>query len=83
MKIRMTAIDMICSFAADGIPTPIRWRIPDKPPVHVDRIAERRQEKIAGIPTLIYRCQSIIGDREWVYELKFEIPTHRWYLYKI
>ncbi len=83
MKIYMKPIQMICVHDYDGALTPIKWQVRGRDPVLIDRIQERRQEKLAGIPTLIYRCQSLIGEQERVYELKYEVPTHTWYIYKM
>jgi hypothetical protein len=83
MKIYMKPVQVICVHDYDGALMPIKWQVRGRDPVLVDHIAECREEKLAGIPTLIYRCQSLIGERERVYELKYEIPTHIWYLYKM
>lgn len=83
MKIYMRPIQVICVHDYDGTLTPIKWQVRGRDPVLIDRIQEQHQEKIAGIPTLVYRCQSLIGDRERLYELKYEVLTHVWYLYKM
>lgn len=91
MKIWMQPIEMIAFFDAKGSPRPLRYRW-ESPlnfgdnglhVIKVDRIIEYREEKLAGNRMIVYRCQSMIGDLEKVYELKYEYKTCRWYLYKM
>jgi hypothetical protein len=51
--------------------------------IKVNHISEQHNEKLAGIPTIIYRCQSVISNVERIYELKYELMTHKWFLYKM
>lgn len=86
MKVLMRPIEMIAWFTKDGTPTPVKYRInegDDKFVIKVDRIIIRSEEKLAGNRMLVYRCQSIINNTEKVYELKYEINTCRWFLYKM
>jgi len=39
--------------------------------------------RIAGKESIVYHCQSFIGDMEKRYELKYIISECRWVLYKI
>jgi hypothetical protein len=41
------------------------------------------KEKLAGNEMLVYRCESSIDGIEKVYELKFEIKSCKWMLFKI
>lgn len=51
--------------------------------VSVDKIIFREEEKLAGNRMILYRCQSVINNREMVYELKYDIGTLKWYIFKI
>lgn len=42
-----------------------------------------KEERLAGNRMLIYRCQSIIDGIEKVYELKYEVASIRWFLWKM
>jgi hypothetical protein len=44
---------------------------------------ERKEEKLAGNRMLIFLCQSVVAGQEKVFELKYEIATCRWFLYKM
>lgn len=86
MKVLMRSIEMVAWFTEDGIPTPVRYRVNEgekKFVVKVDRIIIRTEEKLAGNRMFVYRCQSIINNTEKVYELKYEINSCKWFLYKM
>ena len=86
MKIRMEPIEMIAWFTQEGLPHPLRYRLPgDHSPViiRVDRVLYRNEEKLAGNRMLIFRCQSVIRGVERLYELKYELNTCKWFLYKM
>ncbi len=86
MKIVMKPIDMIAWFTPEGVPRPIKYRLMEEEQsytIRVDRVMERSEEKLAGNRMLVYRCQSIIRGREQVYELKYELSTCKWFLYKM
>jgi len=51
--------------------------------VVVDRVFDVFRQRIAGIECLIYQCQSIIGDMDKRYELKYIISECQWHLYKM
>lgn len=87
MKVLMQAIEMIAWFNEDNYPIPLRYRITseDKPNVviKVDRILFKEEEKLAGNRMILYRCESIINNMQRTFELKYEISTCKWYLYKM
>ena len=87
MKILMRKVKMIFWTDENGRITPIRFlmRQEDESVVKVGsiRIVERKEEKLAGNRMLIFVCQSVIGGVERVFELKYEMTTCRWFLYKM
>lgn len=86
MKIYMKPIRMISVTDFDGSIRPIRFQVEQQEElitIKVDHINQQHNEKLAGIGTIIYRCQSVINNVERVYELKYEVPTHKWFLYKL
>lgn len=88
MKIVSRAISTIAVFKYDdGTPMPYKFKMQDdgdeEIEVKVGTILQINKSKIAGKDSLIYHCQSIIGDIEKRYELKYIIPECRWLLYKI
>ncbi len=86
MKAIAKPIDVIAWFTEDGTPSPIRFRIntdESKQVIKVDRVVFMQREKLAGNPMLVFRCQSLIDNIDKVYELKYEINTCKWLLWKM
>ena len=78
---------MIAWFAENGMLTPVKFQIKgegnEAVTIRIGRISERNEEKLAGNRMMIFRCQSEIDGMEKVYELKYEVGTCKWYLYKM
>lgn len=82
----MKPIEMIAWFTEGGIPRPLRYRIDSGDGlkvIKVDNIITMEKERLAGNPMLIFKCQSIIHGVEKLYELKYEVSSCKWFLYKI
>lgn len=77
---------MIASFTKDGIPTPIKFKYCEDEGttvVKIDRVILQETEKFAGNNMIVFRCQSLIGHIQKVYEIKYELATCKWILFKI
>lgn len=87
MKILMKPIQMICWFDEEGKLTPIRFRMTAEDQslivVKVSNIIDVKEEKLAGNRMIVYTCQSIVGNEERLYVLKYEITKCRWFLFKM
>lgn len=87
MKIIMKDIETIVWFKKGKHPIPIRMRLEDENlgnvVIPIESILFSEMEKYAGNKMILYRCKSIINNRERLFELKFEIDTCNWYLYRI
>jgi hypothetical protein len=87
MRVVARPVDMLAWFDKDGIPNPLRFRFSDEDEcnlvIKVDKIINRDKEKLAGNEMILFRCQSLIDGIEKVYELKFEIRSCRWMIYKM
>jgi hypothetical protein len=86
VKVLMKTVDMICLSTRDGVITPIKFRIwEDEQPIiiRIDRILDRKEEKIAGNPMLIFTVLSAMNGIEQIFEIKYEVKTYKWYLYKM
>ncbi|HHY28025.1 MAG TPA: hypothetical protein GX523_15015 [Desulfitobacterium dehalogenans] len=86
MKVIMQPIEMMAHFNEHGFPRPVKFkaRFEDIPSViAIDKIILKSEEKAAGNPMIIFRCQSIINGFLKIYELKYELHTCEWFLYKI
>lgn len=87
MKVLMKPIEMIAWFNEDKYPIPLRCRITSEDMsnmvIKVDKILFKEEEKLAGNRMIVYRCESIVNNTQRIFELKYEIGTCKWYLYKI
>ena len=87
MKLVMKPIEVIAYFDTQGLPTPKKFKFNDADDlptvIQVDRVSFREEEKLAGNRMLIFRCQSSFNDLVKVFELKYEIQTCKWFLWKI
>jgi len=78
----MKPIEMIAWFSKDGIATPVRYKLEGKV-IKVEQVTSRSEEKLAGNRMIIYRCQSEINGELRPFELKYELRTCKWYLFKL
>lgn len=94
VKVLEKYIEMIAWFNESGAPTPIRFKMnatendydydyETSTIIKVDKILFKEKEKIAGKDRYLYRCQSLINNIESIYELKYELASCRWILYKL
>lgn len=87
MKIVARPVDMIAVFYQKGQPVPYKFRYETREgirkKIQVDLVLETEKRNLAGIPVILYRCQSQYEGQEIRYELKYLIKEVRWELYKI
>lgn len=87
MKIVAKPIETVVWFDEGGIPHPVRFRIKAEDDsyiiIKIDKIIEREIEKLAGNDMIVFRCQRTIDDTLNLYEIKYEVGTCRWILFKI
>lgn len=87
MKVVNLPIEMIAWFTEAGTISPVKFRFmgQDKQnnTVKVDRTITISLEKLAGNRMMVFQCQSIIDAVERKYELKYELDTCKWVLFKI
>ena len=87
MKTLRKPIEAIVLFDLEGNPVPIKFRYLDDAEelvtVKVDRIIKKDMDRFAGNRMIKFTCQTNIGNQAKPFELRFEIDTSRWYIYKI
>ena len=82
MKIQMTPITVLAHFEEDGTPHPLRFKLADRE-YKIEQVVTVTEEKLAGNKMLCFRCQSEIDGVLKPYEIKFEVGTCKWFLYKM
>lgn len=87
MKVMNQPIEVISYTDDKGDIRPIRLRLQlgDEPlkVIKIDRIILKHAEKLAGNRMLLFRCQSLEGGVERLFEIKYELTTCKWFLYKM
>lgn len=87
MKVVARPIEMVSWTDTKGNINPVRFKITNEDEtnsvVKIDRVICVDKEKLAGNNMLVYKCQSVISGVERLYELKYELGTCRWILFKI
>lgn len=86
MKIIAKPIEVISWFTEEGIPRPLRLRMKNEnrwDVVKIDEVVNKRVERLAGNEMYVFTCNSNINGVSKKYDLKFEIETCKWMLFKI
>lgn len=87
MKILAMPVDMVCWFEKTGNPHPVRFKIvkedESETVIKVDRVVTVDKEKIAGNDMLVFKCQSAVNRVQRQFELKYELRTCKWILWKM
>ena len=87
MKVLALPIEMVSYTDNKGAIRPVRFRmqIDDEPMqvIKIDKVIVKESEKFAGNMMLVYKCQSLIDDTVKLFEIKYEVATCKWILYKI
>jgi len=86
MKVLLRPIEMIFVSTTAGKLTPIKFKLPtDKGEmiIKIDKIIKSQEEKISGSNIITYVCQSTINKEEILFELRYEIRSCKWFLFKM
>ena len=88
MKIVAKPIKTMVVFEYEGkTPIPYKFKLQmeegSEKIVRIDKRITSYSQKIAGIDTVIYECQSIIDGIEKRYKLKYILSQCKWQLYAI
>jgi len=87
MKIVAKMVEMIAWFKTDGDIRPLKFRMCDEHShtkvIKVDQIIATEKEKYAGKNMYLFKCQSEIEGELKRFEIKYEVETCKWVLYKI
>lgn len=87
VKIYAKPIDMVCWFEKTGMPHPVRFKVArddeSETVIKIDRVITVDKEKLAGNDMLVFKCQSVINNATRLFELKYELRTCKWILFKM
>ena len=87
MKVVAKPIEVISVTDIKGTITPIRFKLinddESNQVIKIDKVIDRSLEKLAGNNMIIFSCQTLSGNIEKRFELKYELGTCKWMLFKI
>lgn len=90
MKLINKPIEIALIQDKQGITTPLRFQVEtkeeEKIAIQIQQILFMEKIKDPFVPRqhcIIYRCKSIIQDVTREYELKYDIESCKWYLYRM
>jgi len=78
MKILNQPIKVMAIFHPDGKIQPIRFRL-DEEAITVEKIIKSYEEKLVGNKRVVFVC---LHNGKDMYELKYEIGSNIWFLFK-
>jgi hypothetical protein len=80
-------IEVLTVTDAQGNMSPLRFKAKTKHDediiIRVDKIESKELEKMSGNDMLLYKCRGIVNDKHRAFELKFEIKSCKWMLWKM
>jgi len=80
----MKPVDVIAMHSANGEIRPLRLRIEDENcepvRVNIDRVIRCKEIRYVGMEARVFLCSGVIGDRKWIFELKYTVRSHCWTL---
>ncbi|WP_026477923.1 hypothetical protein [Alkaliphilus transvaalensis] len=87
MKLLRKPIEMVAWFDYEGNTTPVKFRLlnelEENTVIKINRIIKKELDKFAGNKMIKYTCESCINGDVKLLELRYELDTCRWYLYKM
>ncbi|MCB2290593.1 hypothetical protein LGK97_12525 [Clostridium sp. CS001] len=87
MKIVAKSIEVVSYTDDKGDIRPLRFRIQNEDQttkvVKIDKVITKETEKLAGNYMLVFKCQSLIDNIQRLFEIKYELQTCKWMLFKI
>ena len=87
MKVVAKPIEMIAWTDEKGNINPVRFKLTkadgSNSVVKIDKVITKETEKLAGNYMQVFKCQSVVNGAEKLYEIKYEIGTCKWILFKI
>jgi hypothetical protein len=87
MRVVAKPIEVVCWTDISGNINPVRFKITNEDEsnsvVKIDRVICVDKERLAGNDMLVFKCQSVINKTERLYEIKYELRTCKFILFKI
>lgn len=87
MRTLAKPIEMITFSDETGVMIPLRLKIKTKDNKEmvfkIDRVVSRELERLAGNVMILYKCKGVIENKEREFEVKYEMNSCKWMLWRI
>lgn len=87
MRILAKQIDVLVVTDSSGNMSPLRFKAKTKDEediiIKIDKIESKEFEKTTSNIMLLYKCKGIVNNKARDFELKFEIKSCKWMLWKM
>lgn len=84
MEQKVCPVDVISVCSASGEIRPLRLRMADEEQerfrIDIEEIVSTKEIHYVGVEATVFLCRATVWDRKWLFELKYIIRTHTWYL---
>ena len=84
MEQKECAVDVISVCSASGELRPLRLRLEDEAHqllrINIEEVLSVQDIQHVGAEAHIYRCRARVWDRNWIFELKYSIRSHTWWM---
>ena len=82
MEDNICPVDVISFCSADAEIRPLRIRMEDKEHqllrLDIDEIISSKKIQYVGIEATVFLCRATVNEKQWLFELKYTLRTHRW-----
>lgn len=84
MEQKMCPVDVISICSASGELRPLRLRMEDEAHqllrINIEEIISIQDIQHVGAEAHIFQCRATVMGRKWIFELKYFIRTHTWWM---
>lgn len=86
-KIANIPVQLISSCSTLGDLTPLRFRYENEEhslsTVNIDAVLSIKENQYNGIHEIIYTCQAALNGTVHLFELKYNVSSHKWLIFRI
>lgn len=87
MKVYMKPIKVRSDTTFDGTIIPLKFKMLTEEKelitIKIDGIDDFKEEKIAGNRMFVYKCNNVSNGILKIFEIKYEVNTCKWFLFKM
>ena len=84
MEQKVIPVDVISMCSASGEIRPLRLRLEDEQHqllrIDIEEVISSKDIQYVGIEATVYLCRATLGEKKWLFELKYTIRSHTWCL---